>query len=127
MALVAGIIDPYGYEAARGLRRGGGTAQLLARGRAPGVVAARGQPADRGARKTARAQVARPVRAARRADRGRSTALPPRTAAASARGAAAGRHGRRGRRDRGDDRDRVVDGPGRERRAAAPLRLPPRE
>ena len=75
-----------------------------------GRDAARGQPADPGAREAARDEAPRPLGPPRRADRGRDAALPRRAAAARARGAGR-RRGRRGGdgRARGPVRDRGLD------------------
>src|ERR687887_2121016 len=96
-------MNPYGHSSAGRLLRGGRAEELLAGGRAPRCDPAGGQPADSLARAAARPAVARPLRAAGRADRGGTAAVCVGTTPAAAGGAAPGGGGLRPRGGRRRD------------------------
>ena len=115
----------YGHASAGRVLRGRRAAVVLAGRRAARGDAARGLAAGASPGEAARAPAPRPLRSARRADRGGLAALSRRTADAARRGAAARRHRRRGRRRaRRAPLARRVDRACRDRRAAAALRVP---
>src|SRR5207248_3156442 len=116
------ITSAYGHAATGGVLRRRRAAQLLAGGGAARRDAAGGQPAGAVARAAARPAAARPLWAARPADRSRTPPLPQRAAAPRARGADR-RRARRGRgwAASGVARDRRLDRPGRKRPRAPAL------
>src|SRR5712691_11201512 len=119
------IMIAYGHTPTCSVLRGRRAAELLAGGGAARSHATGGEPADPFAREAARAAAPRPLRAASRADGGRTAAVPERAAAARARGAAARRARRGGRgRARRAPRDRRVDGPRWDGHAGGARRVP---